>query len=214
MSALADLRPGDVMFCRHVRPRAADLLILAGQLTLGQPGYPHHVAVVTQAGEIEYSHGYGEGKFVNPKIMQAMPSGAEEIEIGAEHWTDGYVYVRPAYEAGWVHRVPGFAGSQAEAVAAAAREYIGTPYSFVDYAAIAAHHLSGEGYAPIEERNRLQRYVASSKRMICSQLVDQSLSDAGFRVYDDGRLPQDITPAALFTQLATMHGSMLIKPTA
>jgi hypothetical protein len=83
------------MFARHVRPLAADLLILAGQLTLGQPGYPHHVAVVTQA--------YGQNPMrplSAPRIVQAMPSGAEEIEIGAEHWTKDYVYIRPEYSEG------------------------------------------------------------------------------------------------------------------
>jgi uncharacterized protein YycO len=188
-SSLALLRAGDIMFARHVRPLAADLLILAGQLTLGQPGYPHHVAVVTQA--------YGQNPMrplSAPRIVQAMPSGAEEIEIGAEHWTKDYVYIRPAYDA---H------AEQHLEVAEDARHYIGTPYSFADYVAIEGVHL-GIANGPV------RRYVTSSKHMICSQLADQALSDAGWHVFDDGRLPQDVTPAALGEKMMTMPGQHLI----
>jgi hypothetical protein len=197
MSTLADLRPGDIMFARHVRPRAADLLILAGQTLLGQPGYPHHVAVVTRA----------ETPFLWPKIVQAMPSGAEEIEIGQEHWTGDYVYLRPAYiprdplgEQGHIDWI-----GQAETVTNVARHYIGTPYSFLDYAALAGWHFG--------VRNGLiRRYVKSSGHQICSQLADQAMSDAGFHVFDDGRLPQDVTPAALYEKLLAMPGTLVLHP--
>src|SRR3954469_19653988 len=91
------------MFAQHVTPRAADLLILAGQLFLGQPGYPHHVAVVTEASTPLRSIAGNVLSYTPPKIVQAMPSGAEEIEIGAEHWTRDYIYVRPDYQddEGW-----------------------------------------------------------------------------------------------------------------
>jgi hypothetical protein len=216
MSTLADLRPGDILFANRVRPLAADLLILAGQLTLGQPGYPHHVAVVTQAQLPTTAEAAPFGRLLSstsgqlytyPKIVQAMPSGAEEIEIGAEHWTSDYIYVRPAYGT-----QPGHTHGQGQETAWRAQEYIGTPYSFVDYAAIAAHHLSGEGYAPIEKRNRLQRYVASSKRMICSQLADQAMADAGFHVFNDRRLPQDVTPSALHSGLLALPGTLVLHP--
>jgi hypothetical protein len=188
------------MFARHVRPLAADLLILAGQLTLGQPGYPHHVAVVTQA--------YGQNPMrplSAPRIVQAMPSGAEEIEIGAEHWTKDYVYIRPEYSEGSPFEIGYENRSQGFKVAAAARGYIGTPYSFADYLAIEGVHL-GIANGPV------RRYVTSSKRMICSQLADQAMSDAGFHVFNDGRLPQDVTPSALFAKLLSLPGTVVIKP--
>ena len=204
MATLADLRPGDIMFAKKVRPLAADLLILRGQLILGQPGYPHHVAVVTQAAGTDRP--YRDG----PKIVQAMPSGAEEIEIGAEHWTSDYTYVRPAYVGGKIIIGDGDESdnlmmTQAEGVAWHARRYIGVPYSFADYAAIAGVHF-GIKNGPI------RRYVTTSKHMICSQLADQAMSDAGFHVFDDERLPQDVTPAALYVRLRELPGTQLIFP--
>jgi hypothetical protein len=218
---LADLRPGDIGFARHVLPRSADLLILASQLALGEPGYPHHVFVVTGVGAPWVGDRYGSGTDVQSsfqregstptvKIVQAMPSGAEEIEIGAEFWTKDYTYIRPAYgtRVAGIHAhapldfVQGVLNQDAE-VALKARGYVGTPYSFADYAAIAGVHF-GIANGPI------RRYVTSSKHMICSQLADQAMSDAGWHVFNDGRLPQDVTPAALHAQMRKMPGQFLV----
>jgi len=189
MGELSHLRPGDVMFARHVRPLSADLLIKWGQLLLGEPGYPHHVAVVTTVGDRMRPY---------PRIVQAMPSGAEEIRLGPQHLGPDYVYLRPAYRVAATDY-----GGMAECVAAAARAYVGTPYSFADYVAIAGWHF-GVKNGPI------RRYVTSSKHMICSQLADQALSDAGFHVFDDGRLPQDVTPSALYLALLAMPGTIAL----
>ena len=204
MSTLADLRPGDIMFARHVSPRSADLLILAGQTLLGQAGYPHHVGVVTQAAQsitmIDCADQMRQAANAlhGPKIVQAMPHGAEEIEISEEHWTPDYIYLRPAYGNAPTYRHGG------DFVAACARRYIGTPYSFADYVALAGWHF-GIKNGPV------RRYVTSSGHQICSQLADQALADAGFHVFDDGRLSQDVTPSALYSRLLEL-GSEVIKP--
>jgi hypothetical protein len=180
MSTLSDLRPGDIGFALHVRPKSADLLILAGQTMLGQPGYPHHVFVVTQA-------------FPRLMAVEAMPNGAREVDIDGR-WGADYVYLRPAY-------TEKFGGTFSIHVARAARRYVDVPYSFADYAAIAGLHFG--------IRNGLIRqYVKSSKHMICSQLADQALCDAGFHVFNDNRLSQDVTPAALFAGLKAMPGTI------
>jgi hypothetical protein len=62
-----------------------------------------------------------------------------------------------------------------------------TPYSFIDYAAIGLHR-AGLRLPAVED------YVQSSGHMICSQLVDHVWSEAGVRLFDDQRLPQDVTP--------------------
>lgn len=201
MSTLSDLRPGDIGFALHVRPKSADLLILAGQTMLGQPGYPHHVFVVTEAqdtkGHIVPFHG--------PMAVEAMPNGAREVDIDGR-WGKDYVYLRPAYQSAdptFEMDMPGhpYAVGQSELVAQCAREYIDVPYSFADYAAIAGLHFG--------IRNGLvRRYVTSSKHQICSQLADQALCDAGFHVFDDKRLSQDVTPAALFAGLKAMPGTI------
>lgn len=197
MSTLEDLRPGDIMFANHVRPWAADALIWAGQGALGQGRYPHHVGVVVESAYESRA----------PRMVQAMPSGAEEVELGPDFWTPDYVYIRPRY--GLPNRLLGLERlsevSQAFLVARAARSYVGTPYSFLDYLAIAGVHL-GIKNGPIRRR------VTSSKHMICSQLADQALTDAGYHVFDDGRLPQDVTPGALFTRLMDLGPALVIIP--
>jgi hypothetical protein len=192
MSTLSDLRPGDIGFALHVRPKSADLLILAGQMALGEPGYPHHVFVVTQGGS-------------SPKAVEAMPNGAREVDIDGR-WGADYVYLRPAYQSAdptFEVDMPGhpYAIGQSELVAQCAREYIGVPYSFADYVAIAGVHFG-------IKNGLVRRYVKASGHQICSQLADQALCDAGFHVYDDGRLPGDVTPSDLFRTLKAMPGTI------
>lgn len=186
MSTLSDLRPGDIGFALHVRPKSADLLILAGQTMLGQPGYPHHVFVVTDVNLAG----------TQAMAVEAMPNGAREVDIDGR-WGKDYVYLRPAY-------TEKFGGTFGIHVAQAARRYIGKPYSFADYAAIAGLHFG--------IRNGLvRRYVRASGHQICSQLADQALCDAGFHVYDDDRQPGDVTPSDLFKTLKAMSGTRVIK---
>lgn len=189
------------MFAMHVSPKSADLLILAGQITLGDPGYPHHVAVVTQAASPDFEDRSGPGHAsvtgVGPRIVQAMPKGAEEIEIGVSHTGGDYIYLRPAYEPG-----------QGERVAAAARSYIDTPYSFLDYAAIEGRHILA---LKPEDRTMFDRYITGTGHLICSQLGDKSLDDADFHAFADGRIPQDVTPSALFEKLKAMPGTAVVQ---
>lgn len=192
------LRPGDIMFARHVTPRSADLLILAGQWFLGQPRYPHHVGVIVSSGGPGLVPLNGDilvPPTIPPRMVQAMPNGAEEVDLDDRYWTDDYVYVRPNYMRSHAHLD----------VAAAARSYVGTPYSFLDYAAITGVRL-GITNGPI------RRYVTTSKHMICSQLADQAMADAGYHVFTDGRLPQDVTPGALFGKLTSMYPAAIIRP--
>lgn len=199
LPTLSDLRPGDIMFGRienrmpRFLPKPLRFIpgtfpVAAGQRLLAattpSEKYIHHVAVVT----------------ASSMIVQAMPSGAEEIEIGDEHWTADYVYVRPDYASmpnAFQLDVSG------EHVAWEARKRVETPYSFVDYAALAVRH--GRHLKP-SERTWVDKYISNSGRMICSQLADQAMSDAGWHNFDDGRPPQDVMPVELFRQLLRMSG--------
>lgn len=71
-----------------------------------------------------------------------------------------------------------------------ARDLVGTPYSFLDYFAIAAKRF----HLPIPG---LTARVVKSKHMICSQVVDYVYSMAGVHLFTDGRLPSLVTPAEL-----------------
>lgn len=181
MTDVRTLLPGDIMFAMHVRPRSVDLLILAGQLTLGHPGYPHHVGVVTQA----------RTSYDPALLVQAMPGGAEEVEIDNRFLGTEVMFLRPQYS------LDGGYGT-----AHAARIYIDTPYSYLDYVALAGARL-GIKDGPV------RHYVTTSKHMICSQLADQSMSDAGYHVFNDGRLPQDVVPSDLHGELLRQGARLL-----
>ncbi|QIN94086.1 enoyl-CoA hydratase/carnithine racemase-like [Streptomyces phage Wakanda] len=70
----------------------------------------------------------------------------------------------------------------------------GVPYSFLDYLALALAHF---GFKP----KRLRKYITNKGHMICSQLVDEVYRRAGIHMFNDGRLPQDVTPGDLANYL-------------
>lgn len=65
-------------------------------------------------------------------------------------------------------------------------------YSELDYFALAAHRLK---LHPLD--NALKGRVASSKHLICSQLVDYCYMMAGYQLFDDKRWEGYVTPADL-----------------
>lgn len=64
------------------------------------------------------------------------------------------------------------------------------PYSVASYFSVAA--WTRGLHAPM-----LRRYVESRGNMMCSQLADQCVLDLGFHLFTDGRLSQQVMPAAL-----------------
>jgi hypothetical protein len=135
--------------------------------------------------------------------VQAMPHGAERITLDAKHWTSEYIYVLPKY-----------VQDQAGRVAEAALSLIGTPYSFLDYGALALHAIDPVWrIAPhATDSQPLARYIQSTGHMICSQLADECMKRADFHVFADGRLPQDVMPSALYTGLQKLGPQSVIIP--
>lgn len=115
------------------------------------------------------------------RIIEAQPGGAVEADL-AEYadrpivWSTG--------------RIP-LTDEQRPAIVAAARSYLGVPYGFADYLALAARRF----HIPVPG---LRRWIAGSHSVICSQLVDQAYQDAGVHLFIDGRAPGDVTPADLY----------------
>ena len=72
-------------------------------------------------------------------------------------------------------------------IVAEATALLGTPYSFLDYLALALHRFKVRPKC-IEGR------VTDSGHLICSQLVDQVYLAAGIHLFADGRMSQDVTP--------------------
>lgn len=76
-----------------------------------------------------------------------------------------------------------------------ARKLEGTPYSFLDYLAIG---LARFGIKP----KWLTDYIKNKGHMICSQLCDEVYRRAGIDLFNDERLPQEVTPGDLLYVLA------------
>lgn len=125
-------------------------------------------------GARDYEHAFvfvGAGR-----IVEAEPGGALLGYLG--EYAD-----RPI---AWLHCPAG----RGPAVADAARQLIGRPYSWLDYLALAAHRL----HIPVPG---LRRYIGDTGHLICSQLADQAAQMGGWTLFADSRWPGFVTPGAL-----------------
>jgi hypothetical protein len=193
--SLKDLMPGDIGF--GPINGAAGALVGLGQLLLGDEArYRHAFVVVEPANAIGYVPD-GDVRRTAPRIVEAMPSGARKVDA-TDRWSQSYVYVRLdmlPLEQRWM-------------IADHAARMVGTPYGFSDYLALALKrfHIATPGLDRWISRTNADGYPA---RAICSQLVDFAISRAGVKVFDDGRLSQNVTPGALFYQLLRIGGKPL-----
>jgi hypothetical protein len=215
---LRDLRPGDIMF--GPIGGAVGLGVGLGQVILGE-GFRvgrlsiRHVGIVTKASVQEVD---GEA-WSRPLLVQAMPGGAEEVEMIPEgHWTDRHAFVRLPEE---------YAGQGLDA-AAVARLMVqtGVAYSWASYLSLAGWRF---GFRPSwlgEWINRRRpplpfpgpvgdpfQDVQLPVEAICSVLVDQAWTLAGKRVMEGVR-PQAVTPGALADQLLSYPEATWVRPTS
>ena len=171
VKSYADLPDGTIGFAPV--SGATGGLIALGQTLLGEDCIYRHVFVK-----------------VGNYAVEAMPGGALSSRVNpGERWSKAFAYAVPTYAAG-----------QGDRVAMYAVNMVGTPYGFADYLALALkhRHLSFgllNGYISATKPNGLP------KRAICSQLADAALSLAGWHVFNDGCLPQDVTPGGLYYAL-------------
>ncbi|MEW2302563.1 hypothetical protein AB0958_21765 [Streptomyces sp. NPDC006655] len=114
----------------------------------------------------------------NGEIIQAEPGGARRAFL-AEALGDRK---RVAYSD--LDLTP----LQRSNIVRAATRYIGTPYSYLDYLAIAE--------ARIARIDSLEEFVGETHHMICSQLVAQSYADAGVNLFPN-RVAGDVAPGDL-----------------
>lgn len=152
---------------------------------------------------------YRTGVITAPRMVQAMPGGAEEIELTVDrHWTTKCAYVRLAED------YPG----QALDAAAIARLMVseGVAYSFGSYAALALWHwgletprlekwIDRRGQpihfpGPAHDGTNRDPRVRLPREAICSVLVDQCLTLAGKKVMI-GTPKQCVTPGKLAGRL-------------
>lgn len=219
INSLADLRPGDIMF--GPIGGLVGLGVGMGQLALGEAFRVgrlsiRHVGIVVEASrplhedDDEVPAGTPAVGVRSPRLVQAMPSGAEEIALTpATHWTDRHAYVR----------LPEDYPGQADDAAAIARLMVaeGVSYSFASYAALAAWRWGvktprleawiGRRREPVRAPflehgfDRERATVSLPREAICSVLVDQAWTLAGKRDLIRGTKPQVVTPGMMASQL-------------
>jgi len=193
---VTQLREGDIMFTTI--SGGAGLVVAGGQLLLaaGERG------PVWRAGVRKWWRRRHTGVVVRKReglelcVVQAMPGGAE---IAPLRFDSDTVYLRPPYD-----NLTGFDQlPQNMKVAEAAKRYVGTPYDFATYGAIPLWRrgIRTEG---------LEHIISDTDTMMCSRLVDASLQDAHFHLFDDGRIPGDVTPSEAYRRLVQL-GSQLIE---
>lgn len=208
IESLADVRPGDIClttmggFIPGVFPVRIGTALCKESFRIGPFSADHALICVEEATWTGRDTHWGGG----PRVVQAMPGGAEEIEIGPNrHWTDGVAWFR----------LPEDYPGQAADAAAIARLFVSeqVPYSFLSYLALAAwsRGLKAErlerwidrrgGNLSVPRAETLHRTVQLPREAICSVLVDQAWSLAGKRVMA-GVKRQCVTPGALAIRLS------------
>lgn len=181
MGEIADrmnLKPGDLGFTRITG--FTGCWVSLGQTIIGDANRFTHVFVVLD----------------DDTIIEAMPNGARYAPLDREYKAD-VMYAR----------LP-LSDEQRRLVVQTARELMSRPggikYSFADYGYLALRHWGLRA-------DWLKRKIQQFGHMICSQLADYLLNGGGtydkqgnftanplgFKLFNDGRLPQDVTPGDL-----------------
>ncbi|GEM_PF-5487750 len=219
IESLTDLRPGDIMFGPIGGLVPGLVPVGVGQLLLGEVFRAgrlsvRHVGIVVEAsqhlppGTIYKGQTYETGVITAPRLVQAMPGGAEEIELRTgTHWTPRHAYLR----------LPEDYPGQAADAAAIARLMVevGTPYSFASYASLVLwrwgvrvdrlerwinRRREPRWFRTNRQGGKIEKQIALPVEAICSVLVDQAWTLAGKDVMPN-TAEQAVTPGALANQL-------------
>ena len=125
-----------------------------------------------------------EGSGPGHYVMEAQLAGARmrrlaygPIDYPGARWSSGHIRLSP---------------SERQAILHSAIELLGTPYSGLDYGALAAHRLK---LHPLDYA--LKARIESDKHLICSQMVDLAYNRGLVHLFRDGRWPGYVTPLDL-----------------
>lgn len=111
-------------------------------------------------------------------VFEAQPGGAVITPL-SEYDSRWRVYVdRPLTQ------------DERERIVSRARTYVGIGYNWTTYFYLAAYRLR---FRPQWLKDRVQ----NDKRMICSQAADKIYREEGVHLFNDGRMPYDLTPGDL-----------------
>lgn len=148
-------------------------LILAGQQILRRI---YHDRLPAKACDYQHAFTYGGQGFV----FEARPGGAGFREL-AEYDADNILWLPQPLSV-----------QQRQTAQELMNAKIGTPYSVVDYGAIAVHALGWQWCADWAES-----YVKDDGHMICSQMCDWIQNQLGNHLFLDGRWEGFVTPMDL-----------------
>ena len=168
-------RPGDFA-CVHVKGNVGTLITLGQFLNGSRAEWYDHACVYVGQPDLQAPWGY---------VMGAQPSGArlDPLRHAQYDGTDS----NWLWSTGKINLVD----AQRQQIVASALACKGIPYGWADYFALAAHRFR----IPIPH---LRAYIASSKSMICSQLVAWCYEQAGIQLFSDERHWEGyVTPADL-----------------
>lgn len=201
ISSLADVRPGDFYIgdiggAMGVGVALGEILIGDG-FRLGQLS-ARHIGIVTRAGE----HDPFEREDHDPEMAQAMPGGAEVVQLTDEHhWTPKCAYVRLPED------YPGQARDAA--TVALAMVGAGVAYSPLSYAAIGAAWRGVDPPWLLEWISRRREPVTLAlpsgkvitrgfpREAICSVFGDEAWASTGKQVMPEGTPQQLVTPGGM-----------------
>lgn len=112
------------------------------------------------------------------QLIEAMPGGARIRALTQADRTEATYSDWPLTD------------EQRQAICRVGRDLEGTPYSILDYLSLTLVRLRIRPPG-------LTKYIASTKHLICSQLIDVAYLQAGVHMFNDGRLSMDVTPGDL-----------------
>lgn len=122
-------------------------------------------------------------------VFEAQPGGAKITPLSKYADRSGAVVTHRLHPNGHRTKLNLSSGDRVR-ISDVARTYIGRRYGWGTYLYLAAYRL---GVRSKWLKCRVQR----SDRMICSQAADQVYRDVGVELFQDGRMPMDVTPGDL-----------------
>lgn len=131
----------------------------------------------------------GDGHTVEAQAAGAVrkteQTGGVDVDFGVSLWV----------------RIDRLAPGRSRAIADEAEKLLGAPYNFWDLLAV-AWACRNDPTGPVVKPNRWQRRLMRDDRLICSQLVDLACLRASVHLFNDGRLPGQVTPGDISEVLA------------
>lgn len=140
----------------------------------------------------------------NGKIIEAAPGGARIADW--DSYGDNAIWsvngLRSLRDDGVPGELINLTDAQRRQVVSSAAKLIGTPYGFLDIAAIAFAQARTryivDPTKPLDEQPWWVQKIEDRHTLICSQLVDLSFRNSNIHLFEDGRIPGLVSPNNIY----------------